>query len=81
MAWFRSLWVTFFGYVNELFEEHKLARRSVLYWALAVVTFTVVMFFRNIDKVGAAQATVITGIIGLVSTCIVFYQWSRDKEK
>jgi hypothetical protein len=51
--------------------------RFTLFWAMAVITFTVWRFFKQIADIQASQATVIVAIIGLLSIAINLYQ--RDK--
>ena len=66
-------------WIRVLFEDYKFARRFALFWAMALITCTVVEFFQ-MDEVGAPHATVIVAIIGILATVIAFYQWHRSKD-
>ena len=61
-------------------ERYKVFRRIALIVVLFLHWRTVELFFINIEHIGASQATVITAILGLLSTVIFFYQSSRSKE-
>ena len=69
--------------VKKLFEEHKLARRSLLIWAMWLISVVVlrVTDFEALPHVTGAVVTVVTAVIGLLTTVIAFYQWSRHQEK
>lgn len=66
-------------WIGKAFEEHKLARRGSLIWAIVMITITINVFFgmaegmQNADKVFIA-------IIGILATVIGFYQWHRQQD-
>lgn len=53
-----------------------LVRRIALVWAGWLIT-TVAFWFMDQDTINAAQATVITAIVGILATVIAFYQHQR----
>ena len=69
-------------FIKVLFEEHKAARRITLFWALWLISVVTLRVTdpEVIPTVTAASATVITAIIGILTTVIGFYQWHRSKD-
>lgn len=66
--------------IKALFEEYKFARRFALFWAIGLITFTVIEFF-EMNQVETPHATVIVAIIGILSAVIGFYQWHRSNDE
>lgn len=64
------------NWLSRLFEEHKLARRFALFWAMSLITYTVVSFVEYAPHIIGADKVFIA-IIGILSVVIGFYQWSR----
>lgn len=66
----------------KLVEEHKLVRRLTLLWACWLITVTVLRVTDEcaLTDLGAAGATVVTGVIGILATVIAFYQHHRAKD-
>ena len=62
-------------------DRYRIVRRLALIWCLGLISYTVWAFFENLEAVGGAQATVITTILGLLSTVIYFYQSARTKQE
>lgn len=61
--------------IARLFNEHMLMRRLALVWALGIITMTV---YRATDPeilvhISGPGASVVVGIIGLLSTVLWFY--------
>ena len=69
------------NWVRVLFEEYKFSRRFALFWAMGLITYSVLRFFELTDKVDTPHATVIVAIIGVLATVIAFYQWHRQGDK
>lgn len=69
-------------FVKSLFEEHKAARRVTLFWAIWLISVVVLRVTdpEVIPTITAAAATVITAIIGILTTVIAFYQWHRNSD-
>lgn len=69
-------------FFSKLMNEQKLFRRAMLLWAMVLVTHFVLflMDVALLTGIGAAGATVVTGVIGILVTVIGFYQWHRTKE-
>ena len=69
-------------FISRLFEEHKLARRGALVWACWLISVVALRVTEPETLAGmtAASATVVTAIIGILTTVIGFYQWSRGQD-
>ena len=69
--------------MKTLFEEHKLVRRLTLGWAVWLITVVVLRVTQPeyLSDVNGATATIVTAVIGLLTTVIAFYQWTRHQEK
>ena len=46
-------------FISTLYTKHKFARRFVLHWSQAIVTFIVWMTYVKFDQIERPQATVI----------------------
>lgn len=70
------------AFFSKLATEQQLFRRLILLWAMAILTMWTcfLMDVTLLTSIGAAGATVVTGIFGILATVISFYQWHRDKE-
>lgn len=66
--------------IEALFNKHKLVRRLLLLWAVSLITFVLVAYTENMGKIQAADATVIIGVIGILTTVLTLYQVQRHKE-
>jgi hypothetical protein len=68
---------------DKLFNEHKLARRLLLLWACWLITVVVLRAtdLAVIDKITGPAATIVTGVIGILTIVISLYQWSRQREE
>lgn len=78
-----AFWWGLWAAISTLFEEHKLARRIMLFWAMWIIT---VMAYRRSDPKLMASGNGMTPeefitIVGLLSIVIGFYQWSRSKDE
>lgn len=62
-------------------EKHKLIRRLVLVWAVALITWVVVRVFGMAPPViTGGTATALGTVIGILGTVIALYKWMRDRE-
>lgn len=68
------------NWVRVLFEEYKFSRRFALFWAMGLITYSVLRFFELIDKIDT-PGLVLVAIIGVLATVIGFYQWHRAGDK
>ena len=68
------------GWIDRLFNQHKLVRRLLVFWAIGLITAVVVVFMHKMGSIQTADATVIVSVVGLMSLVLGFYQWSRDKD-
>lgn len=67
---------------SDLANRQMLFRRLVLVWAMTIITYVIfiVADHQLLIQIGAAGATVVTGIIGILTTVIGFYQWHRQQD-
>jgi len=68
----------FGNWVECLFEEHKLVRRSLVFWAIFEINRLVTHIIHITTEVNAAVASVVGAIVGILSTVLVFYIRSRE---
>lgn len=68
-----------FRWIGKAFEEHKLARRGSLIWAITMITITIFAFLEMAEKMANADKVFIA-IIGILATVIGFYQWHRQQD-
>lgn len=71
----------FGAFIRVLFEDYKFARRFALFWAIWLITYSVLRFFERTQVIDTPHATVIVAIIGILATVIGFYQWHRQGDK
>lgn len=67
-------------FVGVLFEKYKFARRSMLYWAMGMITATVASIILKPTIVTEHSSNIFIAVIGLLMTAIGFYQWSRNAD-
>ena len=67
---------------SELANRQMLFRRLVLIWAMTIITYVIIVVTDHqlLIQIGAAGATIVTGIIGILTTVISFYQWHRQQD-
>jgi len=65
----------------KLFEEYKIVRRIIVFWAVITITWTTYALFSNPTGITDAAADAYLANIGLLATVIAFYQWSRGRDK
>lgn len=76
-----SRWVAAFGrFVERLFEEHKLIRRLLVIWAMALITWTVTRVFSELAALTAPVATALATVTAILTAVLGFYQWARQNE-
>lgn len=68
-------------WVECLFEEHKLVRRTLVAWAIYEIHRIISHLISVITEVSSPVATVSGAIIGILSTVLVFYIRSRELDK
>lgn len=69
-----------FKWLSNLASRQMVFRRIVLIWAMTIITYVIYIVADPIllVQIGAAGATIVTGIIGILTTVISFYQWHRN---
>ena len=65
-------------WIEKLFEEHKLVRRLLVFWALSLITFVILVTFNDLTLITASVAAVVSTIVGILSVVINFYVRSRE---
>jgi len=74
--------MTAFGvWIERLFNEHKLVRRTLVAWAVYEIHRIISHMIKIITEVTTPVASVIGAIIGILSTVLVFYIKSRELDK
>jgi uncharacterized membrane protein YdjX (TVP38/TMEM64 family) len=68
------------GKLADLFEKHQFVRRSLVIWAVCLITWVVVIVFSDIAAITAAAASAFGMVIGILATVIGFYQWARSQD-
>ena len=66
--------------IERLFEKHKLVRRLLVFWSVALITWVVLRVFSDLTLVTVAVATALATITALLTAVLAFYQWSRQNE-
>lgn len=66
--------------IKKLVEEHKFFRRLVLVWSVVMITYCTIKVFDKLTVLTGSDIMAYTAVIGLLATCIGFYQWSRGGE-
>lgn len=69
------------SFLYRLFEEYKLVRRLIVFWAVITITWTTYVVFSNPVAITDAAADAYLANVGLLATVIAFYQWSRGRDK
>ena len=57
-------------WIERLFTKHKLVRRSVIFWSMGIITYSVVE--RPDMTTGSFVA-----VVGVFATAIGLYQWDK----
>lgn len=67
---------------GDLANKRMLFRRLVLMWVMLILTYVIYIVVEPtlLIQIGAAGATVVTSIIGILTTVIGFYQWHRQQD-
>ena len=65
-------------WVERLFEEHKLVRRVLVFWALGLITFVILVSFNDLTLLTASVAAAVGTVVGILSVVIGFYIRSRE---
>jgi len=77
----RSRFVSSLGdWIDRLFNQHKVVRRSLVYWAIGLITFVTIVVFHDLEKITTPVASAFGLVIGLLATVLGLYQWSRNKD-
>lgn len=65
-------------WVECLFEEHKLVRRLLVFWAVTLISWVILRVIPIVNEINAASASMISAIIGILATVTGFYIRSRE---
>lgn len=83
MGWLAAIWWGVWSTIAVLFEEHKLARRVLLFWAMYVLSVVILRATRPdvlIALGGTAAAAIVASVVGILATVLGFYMKSRERE-
>lgn len=69
-------------WVDHLFNQHKLVRRFLVFWATGLITVVTLHLFVYGDwkEITGAVATAYASVTALLTAVLGLYQWSRNKE-
>jgi len=65
---------------EKLVNENKLIRRLALLWAVVLITIVIVWTWLHPPNISGSTATALGVVVGLLSSVIGFYQWSRRQD-
>ena len=65
-------------WIEALFEEHKLVRRFLVFWAVWLITYVILIAVEKITVIDVPAASMISAIIGILATVTAFYIKSRE---
>lgn len=74
----REIFDFIFGLFDSLFNEHKLVRRTIVFVALGLISWTVYTVIPKLE--GSHAVTALISVIGILGTAIGFYQYLRGKD-
>jgi Flp pilus assembly protein TadB len=66
--------------IEKQINENKLVRRSVLLWAVMLITVLVVWTWLRPPNIPTGTVSALLGIIGILATVLNFYMWSRGRD-
>lgn len=69
-------------FFDRIFNHHKAVRRLTLVWACWLITVVVLRVTREdlLTELNGYVISIVTAVIGILSTVIGFYQWSRRRD-
>lgn len=70
----------FLAFMDRLFNDHRVVRRSLVFWAMGIITYTVYQFFENFTMYSDMHFAVIGGIFAFLTAVIALYQWDRARD-
>lgn len=69
------------SFLDDLFNKHKLVRRLLVFWCMAVVSLVLFVVYSDLSVVTTSVASITVAVIGLVATAFGFYFTSKGKDK
>jgi hypothetical protein len=67
------MWLAFKAWIHGLASEHKLFRRSVLLWAVFIISWGTFQMFDDITLISSSAAAAYGTLAGLLTIVIGFY--------
>jgi hypothetical protein len=67
-------------FIGRLFEKHKIVRRLLVIWSVALITWVIVRVFTDLSLITAAVAAALATVTALLTAVLTYYQWSRQNE-
>lgn len=69
-------------FLSKLANERKFFRRVILFWSIFMNTAFVIFLMDHefLINIGGAGATVVTGVLAILTTVITFYQWHAKSD-
>jgi hypothetical protein len=72
--------MSFDRWLDRLFNKHKFVRRSLVFWAAALITYVILRVFEDLTLINANVTTALSLVVGLLATVIGFYNYQRKLE-
>ena len=70
-----------FGWIERLFNQHMLIRRTIVVWAMWLITIVVLRATAVITEINAAVVSLVGTIVGILTTVTVFYVRMRELDR
>ena len=69
------------GWIDRLFNEHMLVRRLLVFWAMSLITWVILVVFTDLPSINGHVVTAMSLVVGLLATVIGFYNYQRRLDK
>lgn len=67
--------------VEALFEDHKLVRRVLVFWAVWLISMVILRYVDLMTTLDTATVAGVSTIVGILATVLAFYIRSRELDK
>jgi hypothetical protein len=68
-------------FFNRLFNQYKLVRRTLVLWALCLITYAILRTFSDISAITTPVVTALATVCAILTPVLALYQWSRMRDK
>lgn len=67
-------------WIDHLFNKHMLVRRTLVFWAVVLITWVIYQVFIDVSKITAAVGVALGTVTAILSVVVTHYQYSRSKD-